>query len=80
MKPDGGIIKIMTPQGQFLQRFWLTKGIDRGDQWPETKWDFQATDDHGNKVDIQIELVFLEGEPSNNSIQPTQKRAADFNR
>lgn len=58
LHPRGGIIKVMTPRGRILHRFWLNDGFNRGDEWPEQKWDFAATDAEGNKLTVQLGLVF----------------------
>jgi len=66
MRPKGGIIKVTTPDGKFLYRIWLRDGIDRGEDYPEQKWDFVAeVHDHirgqdGIDARVQIQMTFEE--------------------
>ena len=52
-----GIIKVTTPQGKILLRYWITDGIacpPEPGQGP--KWDFSAEDEKGEALRIQIGL------------------------
>jgi hypothetical protein len=60
---SSGIIKVMSPKGDILSRFWITNGQDRGQQ-PNGgfKWDFDGMDEHESPLLIQIQLTTIPGQ------------------